>query len=154
MNNINIKSSLILAASAFVFSGCSSSGAPACDDGSVLDVVKQIAYGSILDDYTKYATDAPNYKILKTAATEKPSSLWAEQLAHVEKDASEAIISFSGIRTQGKNDEIRKSECAATITIERKSPLTNERTSGGGEFTYVAQYSDDGSDVYVEAYGL
>ncbi len=151
MNKLKLLSLSIF--SSLILLGCGSSGAPSCSDDDVLDVVKQVIHEKILDDYTKYQTDAPNYKLLKQAAESKPDSAWGKQIKIVEEKASEATINFSGMRSQGQNDELRKIECQCQVSIERENALTKKQGTTDATLTYTAQYSED-DQVYVEVFGL
>lgn len=68
----------------------------------------------------------------------------AEIVENIDKQAAELKISLSSIRTNKKDDEIKKSECAAEITISDNS---------SSNIGYTAQYTEDGK-VHVEASGL
>ncbi len=66
----------------------------------------------------------------------------------VNQDLDQKISSLNmeleGIRTNGKNNEIKKSECGATINFSNGNNINIE---------YIAQYTDD-DEIYVEVFGL
>lgn len=64
--------------------------------------------------------------------------------------ATNASVSISGIRTQSVDDQVRRTTCLCEIALEFEHPYTGEAINGDVTFEYVAQYSDDGENIYVE----
>lgn len=64
--------------------------------------------------------------------------------------ATNASVSISGIRTQSIDNQVRRSTCLCEISLEFEHPYTGEAINGGVTFDYVAQYCDDGENIYVE----
>ncbi|MEC8859909.1 MAG: hypothetical protein VYE29_07885 [Pseudomonadota bacterium] len=64
--------------------------------------------------------------------------------------ATNASVSISGIRTQSVDDQVRRTTCLCEIALEFEHPYTGEAINGNVTFDYVAQYSDDGENIYVE----
>ncbi|HBX37881.1 MAG TPA: hypothetical protein DEG76_11570 [Pseudohongiella sp.] len=64
--------------------------------------------------------------------------------------ATNASVSISGIRTQNVDDQVRRTTCLCEIALEFEHPYTGEAINGNVTFDYVAQYSDDGENIYVE----
>jgi|GEM_PF-6776087 len=138
-----------------LISACGVTGAPECNDDSVTSLVKEITLNTIKDDYARYYSPyagGMKYQALKEAVA-NGSDFLTEHLADVEKDAGEAQISLSGIRTQNQNHEIQKSECSCQLTINRKNALTKQPSNVSASVSYTAQYADDGN-IYVEVFGL
>ena len=136
-------------------SACGASGAPDCDDESVISLVKEITLNSVKDDYAKYYSpyaEGMKYNAIKEAV-ENGSDFLAKPLADIEKDSGTAKINLSGIRAQSQNHEIQKSECTCQLTINRKNAVTKQPSTVSASVNYSAQYSDDGQ-VYVEVFGL
>lgn len=61
-----------------------------------------------------------------------------------------ATVDISGIRTQGVDDQVRRTICLCEISLAFDHPYTAEAINADVNFEYVAQYSDDGENIYVE----
>jgi len=139
--------------------GCSSSGAPDCSDSDVKALVIDIATGEIKDQlffqaiatqlHTAGFKDDQILTQLKANPTYKHWNQLKDKGQDVKKlieivDKQMAGISLTGIRTNGKNDQIKKCQCAGELQFSNGNTLTIE---------YTAQRTED-SQVYVEVSGL
>lgn len=149
---------LALVYASLILVGCSSSGAPDCSDSDVMEIVENIFEKKLVDTISislsrkkyeefKYMADNAS-DIAKEAGMVKSFEALEDSIDTIE-------YSIDGIRTQSKNDNIRKSHCEANVAFQYDAPVSgNEVKSEGINFTYTAQYTDDGSQIYVEASGL
>ena len=140
----------MVSSSIVVLSGCGSSGVPDCGDQEVTDLVKQIANEKLKDNFaTRFSPYAQGmtYQALKKGVADGADFL-ESALQKTEEAAGSIELSLSGIRTQSKNNEIKKSECAAQLD------MVGDKGTNSVSFTYDAQYSDNGDEIFVEAYGL
>jgi hypothetical protein len=128
---------------------CSSSGAPDCSDGDVMDLVIDIAEQEFrkqlftitqiqISSVERKKIGQPGYKGISE------SDLTNMVNQDLDKKVSSLNMELEGIRTNGKNNEIKKSECGATINFSNGNDINIE---------YIAQYTDD-DEIYVEVFGL
>lgn len=149
---------------------CSSSEAPNCSDNSVKKLVIEIIEGKIRD-YMVMLPGAVALKDLRDKIGKNSNEIDAALmlglqgrltyntlnelqrkykdegikniLESVDKQIADAGITLSGIRTNERNNEIRKCKCSAD--------LVSAETSGSVDYT--AQYTEDGK-IHVEVSGL
>jgi len=140
---------LCLSVALMMAAGCGKS-APKCDDEVVQKLVKDTSFESFRDRLLqKVIVDqvgmAPQmsltyaeYTMLKDKDPEIPKLL---------KIVDEKIktMTLTGIRTTEEEKNIRKCTCKGNLEISN---------GDGIEVTYTAQYTDDGSEVHVEVFGL
>jgi len=130
-----------------VVSGCGSSQPPSCSSSDVQDILRDIMREEVMKEYVKNAPFVCSDAVMSGSSGNVPPE-FIEFCKSYGNKASDAVISISSIRTQGKDEVNRKSECAASIQVERKSirgVVTSEN-----EVNYTAQYTDDGSEIYVQ----
>ncbi len=77
------------------------------------------------------------------------TKLRAEKIRALPDVVAAAKFTHSFIRTQDFNEQIRKSSCVSQVNIQDQN-RTGEPTSDDVQFIYSAQYTDDGSEIYVE----
>ena len=128
---------------AVVVSGCGASKPPSCSSPDVQEVLRDIMREQVMKEYEKNGAPVICYGYYKPDTQEI-----VDFCKSYEKKASDAVINISSIRTQGKDDKTKKSECTASVQVERKS-IMGVKTSEN-EVNYTAQYTDDGSEVYVQ----
>ena len=104
--------------------GCGKNSAPSCADSNAKKIVMDLATKELkntIEEVTSIGED------------DTP-----KELTELE------ISSLDSIRTNKKDDAVKKSECAAELTFANKSNFSIE---------YTAQYTEDG-EVIVEVFGL
>ena len=72
------------------------------------------------------------------------------ELPIIYERAANATVDISGIRTQSVDDQVRRTTCLCQISLAFDHPYTAEAINADVNFEYVAQYSDDGENIYVE----
>lgn len=146
-----------------VFLGCTKSGAPSCTDEAVTKLVLDISTEELSDQLTLHAVATTsrylllppfsvpgNYKAVKQRMIQSTGDdkEFREQLRQiistVDKQIAEAKISLTGIRVNGRNDELKKCECGGSLSFANGKTIP---------IIYSAQYTEDGK-VYVEVGGL
>jgi hypothetical protein len=145
--------------------GCTKSGAPSCTDEAVTKLVLDISTEEIQNQMTlqtiaatyRYMLMFPfnvpgNYNTVKQMMNETTGERGDKEFRDhlrktidvVDKQFADARTGLTGIRKNGKNDELKKCECAASLSF------ANGKTH---PITYTAQFTEDGK-VYVEVSGL
>jgi hypothetical protein len=142
-----------LALSVLLLAGCGLSGAPACNDETVVGLTKELLQQLAADalvpqtimQQTRMAPAMwgnPDFAQIRAQAT---SDLQAKQvLDTIEAQLAKLQIKVDAIRTESKENATRKASCAAQFT----SFMDGQRTAQD-QFSYTAHYTDDGQ-VYVE----
>lgn len=136
----------------FLFA-CSKSGAPNCSDSDVKALVIDISTGEIKNQLlsqaiiTQLGTSPqvqgnPTYEQWNQLK-DKDKNI-KELIDYVDKQMKEAGMTLTGIRTNGKNDEIKKCQCGGDLTFSNGKTFSIE---------YTAQYTED-EKIYVEVFGL
>jgi len=150
---------------ALLFIGCTRSGAPSCTDEAVTKLVLEISTEEIQNQMTlqtiaatyRYMLLFPfnvpgNYNAVKQMMNEATGESGDKEfrdhlrqtIAAGDKQFADTKIGLTGIRKNGKNDELKKCECGASLSF------ANGKTH---PIAYTAQFTEDGK-VYVEVGGL
>lgn len=135
------------------FSSCSKAEAPNCSDSNVKALVIDICTGELKNQLLTQAIVTqlhtaprvhgnPTYEQWNQVK-DKDQSV-KQVIDYVDKQMAEAGITLTGIRTNGKNNEIRKCQCGGDLTFSNGKSHSIE---------YTAQYTEDGQ-IYVEVSGL
>ncbi len=146
--------SLLIATISIVFlSACSRSAAPECSDGNVTSLVMDISTSELKNQLlsqaiiTKIGTSPrvqgnPTYDQWNEIKSNNKDI--KAIIDYVDKQIAETRMTLTGIRTDGKNDAIKKCECGGDLEF-----------SNGKSFSikYTAQYTEDGG-IHVEVSGL
>lgn len=138
----------VLVSGLLVVSSCGKTGAPNCADEDVKSLVIQIAEGELKRQLligSGMLMDVPlnkiNYDEMNKAKDQNEK--YARAIAYVDERMAKVEMGLSGIRTEGKDDEIRKCNCSGELSVNGKS----------GPVEYTAQYTEDGQ-IYIEVFGL
>lgn len=164
-------------ATALTLSSCSGPTSPLCDDPTVLELTDEIIRNYLVTRHTgvRGGFDSPGYRqILEEAQQERTPEELADRYdpvfyddARVQEEEAKrklraafllqlpdvigaAEVTPSVIRTQEINDQIRKSSCLAHFNMNYVNPENGKPLALEGDFAYTAQYTGDGSEIYVE----
>lgn len=130
-----------------------STGAPNCSDDSVKKLVIDISSSEMKDQLlsnalvTQYGTTPQfeGYPTYEQWNQKKDEDEYIKKIVdYVDKQMSDLEMKLTGVRTNGKNDEIKKCQCGGDLTFSNGNKHNIE---------YTAQYTEDGQ-VYVEVFGL
>lgn len=138
----------VVAVISICVSSCCKSGAPNCADEDVKSLVIQIAEDELKRQLlvgSGILMDVPLNKINydEMNKVKDQNEKYAKAIAYVDGRMEKVEMGLSGIRTEGKDDEIRKCNCSGELSVNGKS----------GPVKYTAQYTEDGQ-IYVEVSGL
>ena len=131
----------------FSVSLISSSSAPDCNDSEVTDLVLQITEDTLKDSYARQSS-AGKYTYNQIQLMSKNNSKIKPILDDINKRITDVHYAVTSIRTQSANDEIKKTECAASLA------MTGEAGKKSIPITYNAQYTDNDGQLYVNVFGL
>jgi len=142
----------VLVSVLLIVSSCGKTGAPNCADEDVKSLVIQITEGELRNEFLNQAIMTelhmaphilgnPTYNGLNNLK-EKNNDV-VKLLGIVDKRMADTKIELTAIRTNGKDDKIKKCECGGDISINGKS----------GSIEFTGQYTEDGQ-IYVEVFGL
>jgi len=131
--------------------GCGKSGAPSCGDESVKGLVLDISTGEIKNQLLKQTMIMSSIRVpgsyddVKKIASEPnaPSEV-GELIAKVDEQIASLKIGLINVRTNSKQDDIKKCECAGDLSF------------ANGEshpITYAAQFTED-EKIHVSVVGL
>ncbi|SMP80832.1 hypothetical protein SAMN06295888_13613 [Desulfonatronum zhilinae] len=139
-----------------ILAGCGSSPpdkAPGCSDGQVQELVLQVAneelrngllFNAILTELGTTPQVQGNPTYAQWDRRREESEEIARLLDLVDSQVEELSFRLDGIRTNSRDDGIRKTACGATLTSD--AGMTHD-------IEYTAQYTEDGR-VYVQVFGL
>jgi len=105
------------------------------ESGSEMDLWGQERAARRIEDLEKSLAEKQELKI---------------ELPLIYERATNATVDITGIRTQSVDDQVRKTTCLCQISLAFEHPYTAEAINANVTFDYVAQYSDDGENIYVE----
>ena len=147
---------LLLATFVAILISCGKSGAPDCSDEAVRSLVMSISTNEVKDQLLSQAI-MTELRMAPRLAGNPTYDEWNkikdtdENIKTVVDAVDEQIKSIEmtlvGIRTNEKNDEIKKCRCGGNISIANGS---DEKSLS---IDYTAQYTDDG-ELFVEVNGL
>lgn len=140
MKNVVLMTVISIGATMMI-SGCGKS-AIECDDSDAQKTVMEIAEGEIKNQLVKMQNNFATYQAWQELSAEKPDVKQA--LEEIDKKYSEANPQLVNIRTESKDDDLEKSECAAEITMANGNKV---------DITYKLSKTSDG-DLYAEVFGL
>ena len=124
-----------------MLSGCGKS-AVECDNSDAKKTVMEITEGEIKNQLVKKQNDFATYQAWQELSAQKPELKTA--LEEIDKQYSEANPQLVNIRTESKDNDLQKSECAAEITFANGNKV---------DITYKLSKTSDG-DLYAEVFGL
>ena len=174
--------SIVTSLSLILF-GCGGLGAPNCSDADAKKLVVEIGIESfqnlliglnrhkqIVSFYLRgnsmsdamlegFLQNIPTYKQLKKR--EDKDEKIEKIISGVDGEIAKLELTLVGIRTDGKNDEIKKCECRATLTVAGIDHLREEYSLVSAvdllkeeySIKYTVQYTED-EMIYVEVRGL
>lgn len=115
-----------------------------------LEEAKELYEAQPDDDYIASSLDLAKAYVSSAETRRDQLVNTLELMSDISTRADAAIIQLTAFRTQGTDTSIRKSLCSCNIALEFEHLITGELLSNEIGFEYSAQYTDDGSEIYVE----
>lgn len=126
-------------------------GAPNCSDSNVKALVIKISTKKLKNELFHTGLMQSSIRIVRGNTTYE---YWSQHkdntkamkkiIDNVDKQILAAGMTLTGIRTNGKNDEIKKCQCGGELTFANGQTHT---------IKYTAQYTED-NQIYIEIFGL